>query len=235
MKIWRIVKIVPEWKYFDRAPTGCENDAVPRSRYDQIVALAEEYDGLITSKQARYEGLTDSLLARLTKRGKIKRIARGVYRIPYIPLNRFSQYREVFLWVQSHRGPALVAFSHETALAAYGFSDANPAAIHLTVPPGARLRRNKVRGVVLHRREIKAAEITTLQGLPLTTVERTVADLIEAGARIDLIKQLIDDARREGFTTVTETRRLRRGIDRYLKTLQKRRVEPGSLKRSRRG
>ena len=36
-------------------------------------------------------------LVRLAQRGRIERTARGVYRIPYVPLNRFSQYREAVL------------------------------------------------------------------------------------------------------------------------------------------
>ena len=59
-------------------------------------------------------------LVRLAQRGRIERTARGVYRIPYVPLNRFSQYREAVLWAKAHRGPINVALSHETALLVLG-------------------------------------------------------------------------------------------------------------------
>jgi predicted transcriptional regulator of viral defense system len=96
-------------------------DAVDvRSRLDELLPLAEQNDGLVTASQARAIGILDSVLARLTQRGKLERVARGVYRIPYYPADRLSQYREAVLWVRSSHGPKDIALSHETALAVYG-------------------------------------------------------------------------------------------------------------------
>ena len=127
---------------------------MPRSRYYELVTLAQEHDGLFTSEEARDAGFTDSVLVRLAQRGRIERTARGVYRIPYVPLNRLSQYREAILWAMAHRGPVKVALSHETALVVYGISDASPATIHLTVPIAARA-------------DLAPDEITFVEGLPV--------------------------------------------------------------------
>lgn len=189
---------------------------MPRTRYDELVALAEEHDGLFTSEQARQAGFTDSVLVRLAQRGRLERTARGVYRIPYVPLNRFSQYREAVLWAKAHRGPMNIALSHETALVAYGISDANPAAIHLTVPSAARLRRAAPKAIVVHRATLKPDDITIVEGLPLTTIARTVADLLESGGRADIAKQAIADARREGFISNADAQRLRVHLQHYL-------------------
>ena len=80
---------------------------MPRTRFDELLALAEAHDGLLTAKQARDTGIADSVLARLTQRGRLERVARGVYRIPHFPLNRFSQYREAVLWAKADEGPQL--------------------------------------------------------------------------------------------------------------------------------
>lgn len=189
---------------------------MPRSRYDQLARLAEEHDGLFTSRQARRAGIADSVLSRLNQRGRIERMTRGVYRIPYVPLNRLSQYREAVLWAKAQRGPKAVALSHETALMAYGISDANPPFIHLTVPRTARLRRKKAKAIVLHRRDIKLSEITNLEGLPVTTIGRTVTDLLESGGRIDLTRQAIRDAQRQGYINGVEAQTLRRRVQRHL-------------------
>lgn len=194
----------------------CENESVPGTRYNELVALAEDHEGLFTSVEARQVGMSDSALAKLAQRGRLERMARGVYRIPYIPLNRLSQYREAVLWAEAHRGPADVAISHETALVAYGISDANPAAIHITVPRTARLRRKCPNAVVVHRADLNPDDITMLEGLPLTTIGRTVEDLLESGGRVDLTKRAITDARREGFVTSAEAQRLRRRVQRHL-------------------
>jgi Transcriptional regulator, AbiEi antitoxin len=61
-----------------------------RSRLDELLPLAEQNDGLVTASQARAIGIADSILARLTLRGKRERVARGVYRIPYFPADRLS-------------------------------------------------------------------------------------------------------------------------------------------------
>jgi predicted transcriptional regulator of viral defense system len=193
---------------------------VPQARYDELAALAEEHDGLFTSEEARQAGFSDSVLVRLAQRGRLERTARGVYRIPYVPLNRLSQYRESVLWAKAHRGPVNVALSHESALVAYGISDANPALIHLTVPSAARLRRSAPKAIVVHRADLKPEDITIVEGLPLTTIARTVADLLESGGRADLAKQAIADARREGFISNAEAQRLRRYLQRYLAGLR---------------
>ncbi len=72
-------------------------------------------------------------------------MARGVYRIPYFPSDRLGQYREAILWARADSGPEKIALSHETALAVYGISDANPPRVQITVPKSARLRRRSRR------------------------------------------------------------------------------------------
>ena len=189
---------------------------MPRSRFDELAALAEENDGLVTADQARQAGFTDSVLARLVQRGRIERTARGVYRVPYLTPGRFAQYREAVLWAMANRGPANVALSHSTALAIYGISDANPHSIHLTVPKSARLRRQKPKGVILHREDLTPEDVSIHEGIPLTTISRTVADLLSSGARLDLVRQAISGARREGFIRDAEVKRLRRKVETHI-------------------
>ena len=186
---------------------------MPHSRFDELASLAEENDGLITSSKAREAGIADSVLARMVQRGRLERVARGVYRMPYFPHDRFSQYREAVLWAQASRGPGTVALSHETALVVYGISDANPASVHLTVPKQARFRRERPKGIILHPGVLRESDIRTIEGLPVTTVSKTVADLVETSARADIVRQAILEAKREGFIEDSEARRLRRLVD----------------------
>ena len=193
---------------------------MPRSRFDELVRIAEEHDGLVTSEQARESGFADSVLVRLAQRGRLERMARGVYRIPYFPPGKFSQYLEAVLWAKANRGPEEVAVSHLTALNVYGISDANPDRIHLTVPKSARLRRQKPNGIVVHHDMLSQDDIQVHEGVPVTTLRRTVDDLLCSRARLDIIRQAIADARREGFIGEPEARRLRRKVDSH--TRQKR-------------
>ena len=93
---------------------------------DELFALAEEHDGLLTSKEARAAGIQDSVLVRLAQRGRLERMTRGVYRIAHYPADGLAQYREAVLWAKASQGPEEIALSHETALLLYGISDANP-------------------------------------------------------------------------------------------------------------
>ena len=189
-----------------------------RSRIAELLPLAEQNDGLVTAAEARSLGITDSVLARLTQRGKLERVARGVYRIPYFPADPFSQYREAVLWALASHGPERVALSHETALGVYGISDVNPARIHLTVPKHARLRRQKPKWVVIHRGDLPTSDVTTHEGLPVTTVAKSVMDVMETTGRLGLARRAIKDARREGFISAADLRRLTRQLSQHART-----------------
>jgi predicted transcriptional regulator of viral defense system len=193
---------------------------VPRSRFDEILALAEDNDGFLTSGQARAAGIAASVLARLTARGRLERASRGVYRIPYFPSNRFSQFREAVMWARAGRGPKSVALSHATALAIYEISDANPARIHLTVPRRARLRRKRPKWVEIHRADLALDDVTVHEGLPLTTIARTVEDMLASTGRVSLVRQAISGARREGYIGRAEAQRLTRRVARHIRSAE---------------
>jgi predicted transcriptional regulator of viral defense system len=192
---------------------------MPRSRMDELLAIAEENDGFLTAKQARARGIADSVLARLTQRGRLERTGRGVYKIPYYPPDRFSQYREAVLWVQASHGPERVVLSHDTALAVYGISDVNPPRVHITVPTHARLRRQQPKWIVIHRGELRPTDVTVHEGLPVTSIEKTVSDMLTQTGRLELVRQAISDARREGYVSAAEANRLRRRVNQYADNL----------------
>lgn len=193
---------------------------MPRTRFDELIALAEEHDGLLTAKQARDAGIADSVLARLTQRGRLERAARGVYRIPHFPSNRFSQYREAVLWAKADDGPQNVALSHASALAVYGISDANPAFVHITIPRNARLRRVRPKWVEIHHGELQADDVTIQEGLPVTTVGRTVQDMLASTGQVGIVRQAIAEARREGYIDNAEAQRLKRHTNSYVHSVE---------------
>lgn len=188
---------------------------MPHSRMDELFQMAEANDGLFTSKQARENGIQASVLVRLAQRGRLVRAARGVYRIAHYPPDRFAQYREAVLWAQSSHGPEGAALSHETALLVFGLSDVNPAKVHLTVPKRARLRREKPSWIVIHRADLPSDDLTEHEGIPVTSVERTITDILASTHRTDLARQAIADARREGYLGKQQEARLRRVLNRH--------------------
>jgi len=187
---------------------------MPRTRMDELYALAEEHDGLLASKEARALGIQDSVLVRLAQRGRLERMSRGVYRIAQYPADRLAQYREAILWAQASQGPERIALSHETALLLYGISDANPARVSLTVPMSARLRREHPEWIVIHRADLTPQEISRHEGMPVTTVERSIMDVLLATHRVDVARKAISDALREGLLNAAQAGGLRNRVNR---------------------
>jgi predicted transcriptional regulator of viral defense system len=196
---------------------------------DELFALGEENDGLFTSKQARELGIKDSVLVRLAQRGRLERTARGVYRVAHYPSDRFAQYREAVLWAQASSGPVQIALSHETALLLYGISDVNPASVHLTVPKQARLRREKPKWIVIHKADLASPDLTEYEGMPVTSMERTILDILNTTHRIDFVRQAITDARRQGYVNSEQASRLRQIVSRYSQKLEGNATKEGAI------
>jgi len=180
---------------------------------DELYTIAEEHDGLFTSKEARSLGIQDSVLVRLAQRGRLERVSRGVYRIAHYPADKFAQYREAVLWAQaSHHGPESIALSHETALLFYGISDLNPARVHLTVPKSARFRRECPAWVTIHRADLTEREIVLHEGIPVTTISRSISDVLWTTHRTEVARQAIAEALHDGLLNSDQARELRKLI-----------------------
>lgn len=107
---------------------------------------------------------------------RLRCVRRGVYRLVHFPLTEHEDLAA--LW----SGPAGI-FSHETALALYRLTGAQPAQHHLTLPASWAKRRLVVpEGVVLHFGDVAAHERCWVGPVPVTTPSRTRADC--AGLRL---------------------------------------------------
>ena len=92
-------------------------------------------------------------------------------------------------------GPKSV-ISHDSALAVYDLSGVIPGEVHVTVPRSASRRRP---GIRQHTRSIDPSEITIREGLPVTSVPRTIADVASAGLPEEHVGEAIRDALKEGL------------------------------------
>jgi predicted transcriptional regulator of viral defense system len=179
---------------------------MPRTHLDSLLELASENEGLVTTRLAEGAGISRRTLAGMVERGRLQRVARGVYRLAHSLPGPLSPYREAVLWAQSHSGPN-VALSHETALAIFGLTDANPSKIHLTIPLQTRLRRQRPVRIAIHRAKLDGSDIVDHEGLPVTTVPRTVVDLARSG-NLRFARDALVQARREGYISERESRKL---------------------------
>lgn len=181
---------------------------MPGKSYEQILAIAVDQHGYVTTAQAREEGVSDNTLRMMATRGTIERVSWGVYRLPDLPPSEFSQYMEAVLWPGDQTG----VISHESALSLYGFSDVNPARIHITLPTSYRTHRDIPRRLELHHAELDDDQVRRVEAVPVTTPERTIRDCHAADLGSRLLRQAIEEARREGYLTPDDADGLREAL-----------------------
>ena len=91
--------------------------------------------------------------------------------------------------------------SHESGLLLHGLSDVNPSVVHVTAPVNNYPRAQGSGPVRIHRRDLPDADVTTIQGLPVTTVVRTITDCHEWGTDPAQLRLAIDQGRQSGELT----------------------------------
>jgi len=170
----------------------------------RVYEIAESQGGYFSAAQAREAGFTSDLLSYHARAGRFERAARGVYRLRQFPA---SPLEDLFI-AQLRAGPHSVV-SHDSALALYELSDVLPAEVHLTVPPTASRRRPRIRQ---HTLRIAPDEISSREGLRVTTVPRTLADVARSGTSVDRVQQAIQEAVDRGLVGY---RQLEDAADRY--------------------
>ena len=166
-----------------------------RPDYDQLYEIAEGQAGYFTAGQAQMAGFSWERLSSNVKSGRFARVAHGIYRLNHFP---GSPNEDLFVaWLRT--GPSSVV-SHESALMIYGLSDVLPGEVHMIVPRTASRRR---KGIRQHTNRLQADETTKRNGLPVTTVERTIADVILGGLSEEQVRLAIEDALGRGLTNPT--------------------------------
>ena len=171
-----------------------------RSTLEQLGDLANTHGGYFTTAEAAKAGLSRRLLSHHATVGTLERVDHGIYRLRLYPQPRFEDLIVIALWA----GPD-AAVSHESALVVYGLGEAMPPVVHVTVPRPFRGRRP---GVVVHHRPLEDREQLVVDAVPVTSVERTLADVAESSDP-SLVRAATGEALDRGLTT---RRRLERAV-----------------------
>ena len=168
--------------------------------HDSLCQVAEQQAGYFTATQARRAGFSRSLLSYHVGTGRFERVRPRVYRFVRFPS---SPHEDLFVaWLQA--GPHAV-ISHDSALALYDLSDLLADQIHVTVPRTASRRRRPLR---LHTKQLESEDVTRYEGLPVTTVVRTLVDVTAAGLADEQVRQAIQEALHRGLVTQESLLRL---------------------------
>jgi len=164
----------------------------------RLAGLAAGQWGMLTAVQANGEGIARSTIARREKAGTLERMRPGVYRLSGVPTDRLDDIRAA--WLASDPaaiardrlvdpdvvvGGAAAAWVHE-------IGDLYPAPYLLYT---AKRRQTAHDDVRYSRRHLSRADVMILDGLPVTTRERTIADLLDEGD-LSLVADALGDAER---------------------------------------
>ena len=155
--------------------------------------------GMVTTAQAAAHGVPRLDLSRLCQSGHLERLAHGIYRDAGAPSEEFESLRATWLAADpSHTAEQRlrdlsggVVVMGASAASLHGVGDL-PADRHEFSAPVRRQTQRS--GVTYRRRELEPTDVTIAHGLPVTTIERTIADLVEDRTDLSLVADVLRDA-----------------------------------------
>ncbi|MCC6099637.1 MAG: type IV toxin-antitoxin system AbiEi family antitoxin domain-containing protein [Olsenella sp.] len=164
------------------------------AKIDDIYGAADDY-GLVTSADAKALGASDAEVVQYAARGKLERVARGVYRVPVWP------YQEQAPYAIAVRAAGEGAYLYgESVVALLGLCPTDPRAIRVATP--RRTRRSLGEGVRLVWRR-HPDRVTLYEGIAC----QEAAEAIRESARTLGPARAVDAAReaeRMGYVTPAE-------------------------------
>jgi Protein of unknown function (DUF559)/Transcriptional regulator, AbiEi antitoxin len=135
-----------------------------------IQELAGRQHRLVSLPQLKVLGLTASAVRNRVAAGRLRRVHQGVYAVGLAPLSIEGVYMAAVLAC----GPKAV-LSHRSAAAHLALRPSNRPIVDVTAPGRAGRGR---KGIDVHRATgLEERDVTTVDGIPCTTVARTLLDL----------------------------------------------------------
>ena len=164
--------------------------------------LAADQWGMITTAQATTAGVDRTTLTRLVDAGLLSSPTRGVY---VVPASSPRHIDERAAWLRLDPGrPAWQrraldtnggVLSHRSAATIHNLGDLLTDQVEITVP---RRRTTRDPHVRLRRGVLTDSDVTVVDGLPVTTVERTIGDLLADHVDGGHVGDVIADALAQG-------------------------------------
>lgn len=155
--------------------------------------------GMATTAQADALGITRLTLSRLAESGHLERLAHGVYRDTGAPSDEFDDLRAAWLSTD----PRLPAHDRLGDLAAgVVVASSSAALLHGVGDLWAdrhefvTVRRRQTQRAEIHyrQRHLEDRDITLVKGIPVMTLERTLADLLEDVRELSLVADALSSA-----------------------------------------
>ncbi len=165
---------------------------------------ALENYGFITTRDAAELGVPPVEVRKLTARGGLTHVARGLYRFDDIPYTGREEFMEAVL--RAGDGAFLTG---ESVLALHDLAQVNPRVI--TVGSPRHVRADLPPTVEAHERTINPGDLTIYEGIPSTTIARALLDCRRTVMHARL-EAAIERAAERGLLRRSEQARVRKAI-----------------------
>jgi predicted transcriptional regulator of viral defense system len=147
----------------------CSNDPPPDAR---LARLAGRQHGVVTRRQLAAIGIRGTAVERRVESGRLVRLYRGVFAVGHV--QRTRETRWIAAVMACGQGSVL---SHLDAAALWQIYKSRGGAIHVTTTTRSS---RALPGVKIHRaRRLDPEDVTKKDGIPVTTVARTLIDLTD--------------------------------------------------------
>lgn len=143
---------------------------MPGQRWNEIYDRALQQHGFVRTADLVEMGFPKSYAAKIASRGVLDKVARGLYRVPQIPVTTLTPFMEAVLWVGEGS-----AVSHDAVLSMHELAFANPRVLRVTTPRRVS-KADPPAPVEVVRRRLASEELTAHEGIPCTTVPRALRD-----------------------------------------------------------
>ncbi|MDR1027888.1 MAG: type IV toxin-antitoxin system AbiEi family antitoxin domain-containing protein [Clostridiales Family XIII bacterium] len=156
-----------------------------QDKLGRVFGIAASQWGLITSAQAVREGLSRNALSSLTRNGVLERVRMGVYRVSAAPRDAFTEAKAAWLSLApetdareriAHPGADYV-LSRDVAALLHGIAGVHARPNRGYVFSCAGLRKVNARDIFFIDRALNERDIVIAEGMPVTSRDRTIADL----------------------------------------------------------
>jgi very-short-patch-repair endonuclease/predicted transcriptional regulator of viral defense system len=165
----------------------------------EIAAFADAQHGVVSRAQLLQAGLTRNEIDHRIAARRLRRVHQGVYAVGHKRLRVEGRWMAAVL--ACGKGAVL---SHQTAAAAWELRRVGSGAIHISVPGDAGRKRRA--GIKLHRSTtLTPDDVAHRQGIPVTTVARTIIDLARTTAP-DELERIVDLADQGGLVDFADLR-----------------------------
>ena len=165
----------------------------------RILAELTAYQwGMVTSAQVSMHGITRLDLSRLAEAGHLERLAHGVYKDAGAPAGRFDDLHAAWLSTDPKamgeariKDKTDVVVAGETAADLHNIGDFRALRHDFVSATRRQSQRRKIR---YRQRTLDPSDTMLVEGMPVMTMERTIADLVDDNKDLSLIGDALRDA-----------------------------------------